>query len=159
MSKEFTHLNEDGAPGMVDVSHKKETTRIATASGKVVIPADVLQDLRAIEFNTGKGSIVQTAIIAATMAVKKTYDTIPLCHHIPISSIKVFIDDVADGLDISCRVKSKGITGVEMEALHGVSVAALTIYDMCKAKSHDIKITNIQLDSKTGGKSDYERKA
>ena len=159
MSKEFTHLTEEGAPGMVDVSHKMETTRIATASGKVIIPADVLKDLRAIDFNTGKGSIVQTAIIAATMAIKNTYNTIPLCHQIPISSIKVFINDVDDGFAISCRVKSKGITGVEMEALHGVSVAGLTIYDMCKAKSHDIKITDIQLDSKTGGKSDYERKA
>ena len=106
---------------------------------------------------TKKGSITQTAIIAGTMSVKNTFNTIPLCHQIPISSIKFNIIPDDEGFHIECAVKTNGQTGVEMEALHGVSVAALTIYDMCKALTHDMTISEIKLEKKTGGKSNYER--
>lgn len=157
MSKKLTHINEDGQPGMVDVSNKATTIRLASASGKITLGVDIMNALSEEDFTTKKGSIAHTAIIAATMAVKNTYNTIPLCHQIPISSCKVNIDPTNDGFEISCTVKTNSQTGVEMEALHGVSTAALTIYDMCKALSHDMVISDIQLDKKTGGKADYER--
>ena len=157
MKKELSHVDEKGDPGMVDVSHKSTTERIASASGRIVMGTEIMTQLREDGFSTKKGSIAQTAIIAATMAVKNTYNTIPLCHQIPITSCKVFIDPIHDGFDLRCTVKTIGQTGVEMEALHGVSVAGLTIYDMCKAISHDMQITNIQLDQKSGGKNDFKR--
>ena len=157
MPKKLTHINAAGQPGMVDVSDKTTTVRIASASGKITLGNEIMSLLSQEGYATKKGSIAQTAIIAATMAVKNTYNTIPLCHQIPITSCKVNIDPSDIGFDISCTVKTKGQTGVEMEALHGVSTAALTIYDMCKALSHDMVISEIQLDAKTGGKSDYER--
>ncbi len=142
---------------MVDVSEKQITARVATASGRIQLGKEVIAILAKDGFNTKKGSIAQTAIIAGTMAVKNTYNTIPLCHQIPIASCKFDIQPDEEGFGISCTVKTNSQTGVEMEALHGVSVAALTIYDMCKALSHDMVISNIQLDKKTGGKTDYER--
>lgn len=157
MKKELSHIDEKGDPGMVDVSHKKTTQRIATASGKIILGSDIMNQLREDGFSTKKGSIAQTAIIAATMAVKNTFNTIPLCHQIPITSCKIMVDPVEDGFDLKCIVKTVGQTGVEMEALHGVSVAGLTIYDMCKAIGHNMQITNIQLDQKSGGKNDYKR--
>lgn len=157
MKKELSHINKNGDPGMVDVSHKLTTTRVASASGKIIMGTDLMNQLREDQYSTKKGSIVQTAIIAATMAVKNTFNTIPLCHQIPISSCKVFIEPSSDGFDLKCIVKTIGQTGVEMEALHGVSVAGLTMYDMCKAISHDMQITNIQLDQKSGGKNDFKR--
>lgn len=157
MPKQLTHINQEGQPGMVDVSDKATTVRVASASGKIALGTAIMASLSKDGYATKKGSIAQTAIIAATMAVKNTYNTIPLCHQIPITSCMVNIDPVSDGFDISCTVKTNGQTGVEMEALHGVSTAALTIYDMCKALSHDMLISDIQLDKKTGGKSDYER--
>jgi len=157
MSKQFSHLNTDGQPSMVDVSNKATTHRTATASGRIEVGSEVMAALRASGYETKKGSIVQTAIIAATMAVKNTFNTIPLCHQIPITSAKIAVEPHDQGFDISCRVKTNGQTGVEMEALHGVSVAALTIYDMCKAMGHHMQITDVRLDSKTGGKNDYER--
>jgi len=156
--KKPTHIDEKGLPGMVDIGHKDESTRIAVASGKVILGLALMKDLASQGYANHKGSIIQTAIIGGTMAVKNTANTIPFCHNIPISSIKISIDPVDDGFSIQCRVKTDGKTGVEMEALHGVSVSALTIYDMCKAMSHEIEITDIVLDSKKGGKSDYERK-
>ena len=157
MPKQLTHINKDGQPGMVDVSHKATTIRVASASGKILLGEQIMDSLSKDGFATKKGSIVQTAIIAATMAVKNTYNTIPLCHQIPITSCKVNIEPTDTGFNLSCIVKTNGQTGVEMEALHGVSTAALTIYDMCKALSHDMLISDIQLDKKTGGKSNYER--
>lgn len=142
---------------MVDVSQKQVSSRIAVASGQIITGKEVMDNLAANGFSTKKGSIVQTSIIAATMAVKNTFNTIPLCHQIPISSCKVAIDPFDTGFDIRCIVKTNGQTGVEMEALHGVSVAALTLYDMCKALSHDMTITNIRLEQKKGGKSDFTR--
>ena len=156
--KKPTHINEDGLPGMVDVGDKNVTTRIAVATGRVDLDPLLMKELSDQGFSNHKGSIIQTAIIAGTMAVKNTSMTIPLCHNIPISSIKINIDPDENGFYINCRVKTQGKTGVEMEALNGVSASALTIYDMCKAMSHDIEINQIVLKSKTGGKSDYERK-
>ena len=112
--------------------------------------------LSANDFNSKKGSIIQTAVIAGTMAVKQTWSVIPLCHAIPIMGCSVDIGGAdAGALKVICIVRTEGKTGVEMEALHGASVAALTIYDMCKSMSHDIHIEGLRLMSKTGGKSDY----
>ena len=155
--KKLSHIDKDGTPGMVDVSAKRPTHRVAAASGKIVLGKDIMNLLAKEGFHTKKGSIAQTAIIAATMAVKNTFNTIPLCHQIPIGACKVFIEPASDGFYMKCVVKTNGQTGVEMEALHGVAVAGLTIYDMCKALSHDMSIINIQLDKKTGGKHDYQR--
>ncbi len=157
MSKELTHIDEAGNASMVDVSNKKATVRTAIASGKVVFPSDVFETLAAQDFLGHKGSIIQTAIIAGIQAVKKTSELIPLCHQINLSKIKIDITPVENALHITCKVKCNEQTGVEMEALTGVSVSALTIYDMCKALSHDIKISEIQLEQKTGGQHDFNR--
>lgn len=157
MKKELSHIDKKGDPGMVDVSHKQTTERLASASGDIIMDSHIIKELEYSGFSTKKGSIAQTAIIAATMAVKNTFNTIPLCHQIPITSCKVFVEPQDNGFGITCTVKTIGQTGVEMEALHGVSVAALTIYDMCKALGHEMIITNIQLDQKTGGKNDFKR--
>ena len=157
MEKKLSHLDKEGTPGMVDVSNKATTSRVASASGRIVVGKEVMEILSKDNFNTKKGSIAQIAIIAGTMAVKNTYNTIPLCHQIPISSCKINVNPLEDAFVIDCTVKTNSQTGVEMEALHGVSVAALTIYDMCKALTHDMEITDIRLEKKTGGKSDYQR--
>ena len=155
----LTHLDDDGRPGMVDVSAKPNTARLATATARVVLGREVSDQLAAAGYNTKKGGIAQTAIIAGTQAVKQTWSVIPLCHAIPISSCKIFVEPEADApaLRISCTVKTIGPTGVEMEALHGATVAALTVYDMTKALSHDIRITDVQLERKSGGKRDFAR--
>ena len=155
MKKKLSHLDKDGLPGMVDVSEKVSTHREARASGTITVSKAIMEILAVDNFNTKKGSIAQIAIIAGTMAVKNTYNTIPLCHQIPISSCKINIKPTDIGFDIDCTVKTNSQTGVEMEALHGVTTAALTIYDMCKALSHDMSISEIKLEKKTGGKSDY----
>ncbi len=155
MEKKISHLDKDGMPGMVDVSHKKVTSREARASGRIVIGKDIMQVLAADGFNTKKGSIAQIAVIAGTMAVKNTYNTIPLCHQIPISSCKINVIPNEAAFDIDCTVKTNSQTGVEMEALNGVTTAALTIYDMCKALTHEMEIMDVKLDLKTGGKRDY----
>ncbi len=142
---------------MVDVSNKDESIRIAQASGKLIAGTEIMGQLAASGFNSKKGSILQTAIIAGTMAVKNTYNTIPLCHQLPISSCKFDITPDDEAFNITCTVKTEGKTGVEMEALQGVSVAALTIYDMCKALSHEMTISDIQLEKKSGGKHDFKR--
>ncbi len=158
MGDELSHIKKDGLPGMVDVSNKSETDRRATAVGYVIVGNEVFKQLKAGGFETPKGSIIHTAIIAANMAVKKTADLIPLCHPLAIMGIDVqVVPEREDRFKVTCEVKTRGRTGVEMEALTGVSVAALTIYDMVKALSHDIVIDNIHLLEKKGGKSDYAR--
>ena len=157
MSKELSHIDEAGNAAMVDVSNKQATVRTALASGKVVFPTDVFEQLTAQDFLSHKGSIIQTAVIAGIQAVKKTSALIPLCHQLNLSKVKIDITPVENALLINCFVKCNEQTGVEMEALTGVSVSALTIYDMCKALSHDIKISEIQLEQKTGGKHDFNR--
>ena len=157
MSKTLSHIDASGKATMVDVGHKEVTERQAIATGSVVFPEPVFQQLKADDFLGKKGSILQTAIIAGIQAAKKTSDLIPLCHPLAIQKIDIDITPRDQNLEITCLVKCSGKTGVEMEALTGVSVAALTIYDMCKALSHDIRIEAIQLDSKSGGKSDFKR--
>lgn len=153
----FTHLNANGKPEMVDVGNKDITTRVAVAEATVVLGEEIMQALADNDFNSKKGSIIQTAVIAGTMAVKQTWSVIPLCHAIPISGCAVDISAAdAGAMKVECRVRTQGRTGVEMEALHGATVAALTIYDMCKSMSHGIRIDNVRLVSKTGGKSDYD---
>ena len=158
--KDLTHVDSDGRPGMVDIDKKEITKRIAQASGQVYLGSEILSLLINGEIQSKKGAVFQTAIIAGTMAVKKTSELIPFCHPLPINGCKIDITAIdSESVQITCAIKTEGKTGVEMEALSGVSVAALTIYDMCKAMSHDIIISDIQLIKKTGGKSDVNRKA
>lgn len=155
MSK-FTHIDASGQPNMVDVTDKKVTTRTAVAQTIMILGEDVIQSLKDNNFSTKKGPVFQTAIVAGNMAVKKTSDLIPLCHPLAISKVQIDIDiNDKDEVVIECMVKIEGKTGVEMEALTGCSVAALTVYDMVKSFSHDILIKETKLISKTGGKSDF----
>jgi cyclic pyranopterin phosphate synthase len=145
---------------MVDVSGKEVTHRVATAEARVNFPKAVATALRKSGHRTKKGPVFDTAIVAGVMAAKRTHDLIPFCHPLPINKCSIEIDDNGRGeIVIRCQVSVDHRTGVEMEALTGASVAALTIYDMCKALSHDIEITGVRLVEKTGGKSDYKRKA
>jgi len=155
MEQKLSHIDASGNAAMVDVSEKKVTARMAIASGRVQFPADVFEELASKDFLEKKGSIIQTAVIAGIQAVKKTSELIPLCHQINLSKVDIEISPANNSLEIDCTVKCTERTGVEMEALTGVSVSALTIYDMCKALSHNIKITEIRLEQKTGGKNDY----
>jgi cyclic pyranopterin phosphate synthase len=153
----LSHLDTEGNPQMVDVSEKKITTRTATAQSTVVFPAPVFKQLEKNKFLSSKGSIFATAIIAGTMAAKRTADLIPLCHPLSLSQILISIEPGENLLLIKATVKCDGKTGVEMEALTASSVAALTVYDMCKALSHDIIISQTRLLEKKGGKSDFNR--
>ena len=140
---------------MVDVGDKIATRREATAEARIRVPADVASTLRAQGMRSAKGSIVDTAIIAGTMAVKRTHELIPFCH--PLAIERCAFDIAFEGSDelvIRCTVAVTHKTGVEMEALTGASVAALTVYDMCKALSHEIVIADVRLLAKTGGKRD-----
>ncbi len=157
MNNKLSHIGATGQANMVDVSDKNASVRSAVASGSVQFPAEVFKTLSAQDFLGAKGSIIQTAVIAGIQAVKKTSELIPLCHQLNLSKINIEILPMDNSLKISCKVKCTERTGVEMEALTGVCVSALTIYDMCKALSHDIKISSIQLEQKTGGKNDFER--
>jgi cyclic pyranopterin monophosphate synthase len=150
----FSHIDSDARPTMVDVGDKAVTKRTATAQTRVHFPADVAAALRSVQFNTPKGPVFQTAIIAGTMAAKRTHELIPFCHPLGIESCKLAIELDGDAAVILCTVSVHHKTGVEMEALTGASVAALTIYDMCKALSHDIVIAETRLVEKRGGKSD-----
>ena len=152
-------MDAAGNPAMVDVSAKAETKRIARAQSIVVLGPEIMQHLAQGDIQTKKGPVFQTAIIAGTMGAKKTADLIPLCHPLGLESCTFQIQvNEANEVVIDCTTIITGKTGVEMEALTGATVAALTIYDMCKAFSHDIVIKETRLISKTGGKSDYERK-
>lgn len=154
-SAALTHLDGEGRPGMVDVSAKAVTAREAQAECRVLFPAAVAAQLRANGLKAKKGGIVDTAIIAGTLAVKRTHELIPFCHPLPIDAIGVGVDwHGARELRITCLVKTVHRTGVEMEALTGATVAALTVYDMCKALSHAIVIGPAKLVSKRGGKRD-----
>jgi cyclic pyranopterin phosphate synthase len=159
MSKKLTHLDAAGNPSMVDVGAKNITVREAIAQSIVWLPKEVMDLLLKedkTEIQTKKGPVFQTATIAGIMAVKQTSNLIPLCHPLIIDKIKVDVQfsDYQE-IIIKCTVKNTGKTGVEMEALTGASVAALTIYDMCKAMSHEIVIKETKLIRKTGGKSDF----
>ncbi len=158
MEPGFTHLDSDGNPSMVDVGGKPVTKRTAEAQALVELPEAVLEQLRVEGMQTRKGSILQTAILAGIMGAKRTGTLIPLCHPLGLDDCQVTVVPSGEGeLTVRCRASTTGRTGVEMEALTGASVAALTIYDMCKALSHDIVIRDIRLLEKTGGKRDFKR--
>ncbi len=152
----LTHLDEQGRPAMVDVSAKAVTARQALAQCRVRFPADVAAQLRGSGLRSAKGAIVDTAVIAGTMAVKRTHELIPFCHPLPIDGVRVDIDWHGEReLRIDCLVRTTHRTGVEMEALTGATVAALTVYDMCKALSHAIVLGPAKLVGKRGGKHDF----
>ena len=144
---------------MVDVSQKSVSQRRAIARAMVHLPENVSQGLTNGELHLPKGPVFQTAILAGIMGAKKTADLIPLCHTLPIDSVEVNIELTGNTAMITAEASTFGKTGVEMEALTAASIAALTIYDMCKALSHDITIGSIQLMEKTGGKNDFKRDA
>ena len=153
MKRAITHLDEAGRPAMVDVSGKAATAREAVAECRVRFPRAVADQLRANGLRSAKGGIVDTAIVAGTLAAKRTHELIPFCHPLPIDGCRLSIDWDGDAvLRIECAVKTVHRTGVEMEALTGATVAALTIYDMCKALSHRITIGPAKLLAKRGGK-------
>ena len=154
MSK-LSHIDDHNRPNMVDVSNKTATPREAHARSIVNLPDAVLAALDGDEIDSKKGPVFATAIIAGVMAAKKTHELIPFCHPLGLETCDVSIAIDGDRAVIDCRCKVTHKTGVEMEALTGASVAALTIYDMCKALSHDIVIDETRLIMKTGGKEDF----
>ena len=149
----FSHIDAQSRPTMVDVADKEVTRRSATAESRVHFPPEVAAALREQGFSTSKGPVFQTAIIAGVMAAKRTHELIPFCHPLGIESCKIDVQLQGDAAVIACTVNVHHKTGVEMEALTGASVAALTIYDMCKALSHHIVIGPTRLMEKTGGRS------
>jgi cyclic pyranopterin phosphate synthase len=154
MSK-LSHFDEAGKVRMVDVSGKQESVRRAVASARVLLSDETLIRLRSNA--NPKGDPLEIARIAGIMAAKRTSELIPLCHQINLSKVNVTAEFTETGINITAEAVTSAQTGVEMEALAAASVAALTIYDMCKAVQKDIVITEVRLESKTGGKSDYQR--
>lgn len=151
----LTHVDAAGRPAMVDVSGKAATAREAVAECRVRFPSAVAAELRRGGMRTGKGPVMDTAIVAGTMAVKRTHELVPFCHPLPIEGVRFDLAWAGDTvLRIECAVKTTHRTGVEMEALTGATIAALTVYDMCKALSHAIVIGPAKLLSKRGGKRD-----
>ena len=154
----LSHIDNANQPTMVDVSDKVATNREAHARTIVAFPDEIAARFSAGDFATAKGPVFATAIIAGVMAAKRTHELIPFCHPLGLDNCKVTIEmDDRQRAIIDCHCKVHHRTGVEMEALTGASVAALTVYDMCKALSHDITICETQLMSKTGGKKDFFR--
>ncbi|MDD2449145.1 MAG: cyclic pyranopterin monophosphate synthase MoaC [Sulfurimonas sp.] len=154
----LTHLDENQRPKMVDVSDKNQTTRVAVASGYIEMSQDAYDAI--VSEKTKKGPVLQTAVIAAIMGVKKTSDLIPMCHPLNLSGINCDVEELPSvpGFKLSVTAKLTGQTGVEMEALTGVSIGLLTIYDMVKAIDKAMIIRDIQLEEKSGGKSgDFKR--
>ena len=152
---ELSHYDEAGNVRMVDVSEKATTSRRAVASCEVLLSQETLEALRSK--TNPKGDPLEVARIAGIMAAKKTSELIPMCHQINLSKVNVTAETRKTGIYLEAEAITDAKTGVEMEALTAVSVAALTIYDMCKAVQKDIAITDIRLESKTGGKADYSR--
>jgi len=153
MAKDFTHFDEQGKARMVDVSEKPETERLAVASGAVLMQAETLA---MVEAGTAKkGDVLGVARLAGIMAAKRTSELIPLCHPLPLTSVEVDLicDRDRNAVLITAMARTTGRTGVEMEALTAVSVAALTVYDMCKAVDRGMELSEIRLEQKSGGKS------
>ncbi|WP_418184619.1 cyclic pyranopterin monophosphate synthase MoaC [Aliarcobacter vitoriensis] len=154
----LTHLDENNRPKMVDVSEKNETKRVAVASGKITMSKEAYEAI--ISNNIKKGPVLQTAVIASIMGTKKTHELIPMCHPLLLSGINCDIEEnqAENSFKLFVTAKLNGQTGVEMEALTGVSIGLLTIYDMVKAIDKSMIISDIQLESKSGGKSgDFKR--
>jgi cyclic pyranopterin phosphate synthase len=148
---EFTHFNEQGRAHMVDVTEKERTDRTAAAEGFVKMAPATLEAVRT--GGVAKGDVLAVAQVAGIMAAKHTADVIPMCHSVGLTGCDVRFSLREDGIAILATARCRGETGVEMEALHAVSAAALTIYDMCKALQRDMEITDIRLLEKTGGRS------
>ena len=154
----LSHIDKHNQPTMVDVSDKTPTDREARAQSIVEFPADVASRFSGGDIETAKGPVFATAIVAGVMGAKRTHELIPFCHPLGLSNCQITIElDEDNRAIVECVCKVHHRTGVEMEALTGASIAALTIYDMCKALSHEIVIRDTRLISKTGGKSDYAR--
>ena len=153
----FSHLDAQNRPAMVNVGDKPVTRRTAHAVALVTLPGELAALLREGEIATKKGPIFQTAILAGVMGAKKTSELIPLCHPLGLDDCQIHIQAHPDRgeIEIHCRAQVQGKTGVEMEALTGATIAALTFYDMAKAVTHGIVINNVRLLEKTGGKNDY----
>jgi cyclic pyranopterin phosphate synthase len=159
MASGLTHLTARNRPTMVDVGDKQVTRRMASAEARIRLPRAVLLALRKSGHRTKKGPIFDTAIIAGVLAAKRTSELIPFCHPLLLDHCKLEVAAAPGGIRIVCTVSVEGRTGVEMEALTGATVAALTVYDMCKALSHDIQISTVRLLAKTGGKRDFSRRS
>lgn len=157
---DLTHFDEGGRARMVDVSAKNETVRLATAACRVIMQPETLALIK--EGKAAKGDVLAVARLAGIMAAKKTSDLIPLCHPLPLSSVSIDLttDEAGPAVDIVARAKVTGRTGVEMEALTAASVAALTVYDMCKSADREMTITDLKLLRKSGGRSgDFVRQS
>ncbi len=148
----LTHLDASGRPGMVGVSDKAVTRRVARACAEVALPPEVAEVFEDGEWHGPKGPVIQTAILAGTLAAKRTSDLIPLCHPLAIEGCRFTVEHEDRLVRFICEVEIHHKTGVEMEALTGAAVAALTLYDMCKALSHDIEIRSVRLLAKSGGR-------
>ena len=161
MTDSLSHVDADGRPTMVDVGAKAVTRRTARAQARVWLPENVATVLGEAGARTKKGPVFDTAIIAGVMAAKRTAELIPFCHPLPLENcrVEIVLDRERSEVVIECEVAVTHRTGVEMEALTGASVAALTVYDMCKALSHDIVLREVQLIAKRGGKRDFDRAA
>ncbi len=157
MKKQFTHIDATGNPQMVDVSEKAISKRIAKARAVVQLGKKIVAQMKGDELITKKGPVFQTAIIAGVMAAKRTHELIPFCHPLALEDCKIRITVKKNKAVIDTEAIITSKTGVEMEALTAASVAALTIYDMCKALSHNIIIEEIKLMAKSGGKKDFKR--
>ena len=157
MKKEFSHIGNKNQPKMVNVGDKKITKRKATAIAKMFLGKEIISHFKNDELTTKKGPVFQTAIIAGIQAVKKTAELIPMCHPLLINGVDIAIDIIDnEHIEIECSVFIEGKTGVEMEALTGANIAALTVYDMCKAISQKMIIKEVKLVEKSGGKSDIK---
>jgi cyclic pyranopterin phosphate synthase len=152
----LTHVDSSGNPSMVDVSEKPITKRIARAQAVVSVGREIISLVQGDELTTKKGPVFQTAILAGIMGAKRTSDLIPLCHPLALEDCQITIRAAREEIVITSTATLSAKTGVEMEALTAVTVAALTIYDMCKALSHEIVIKEVKLLEKTGGKKDYK---
>jgi len=155
--RDFSHLNKKGNPKMVNVSDKKITKRTAMAKASMFLGATIISHFKNEELITKKGPVFQTAIIAGIQGVKKTSELIPMCHPLLINGVDIDIQIVdSENIEVFCEVSIEGRTGVEMEALTGVNITCLTIYDMCKSIHQKMVIKEIKLVEKTGGKSDIK---
>ncbi|MDD3222381.1 MAG: cyclic pyranopterin monophosphate synthase MoaC [Lachnospiraceae bacterium] len=150
---ELSHVNAQGRARMVDVSEKEETRRIAIAYGKICMKKETLDKITGQEIE--KGDVLSVAQVAGIMAAKRTFETIPMCHPLFLTGADIKFKTMQDGIEIEMTVKTTGKTGVEMEALNGVSAAALTIYDMCKAVDREMWIEKVCLLEKDGGRSGH----
>lgn len=156
-SGKLSHVDGKGNPSMVDVSSKAVTRRTAKAKAVVFLGEEIMREITSGELITVKGPVFQTAILAGVMAAKRTPELIPLCHSLPLEDCQVTIEVKGNRLWLTSSVVATAKTGAEMEALTAVSIAALTVYDMCKALSHHITIEQIQLIEKSGGKKNFKR--